>query len=176
MKRLFFVFTVLAGLMGCGYHTAGRGDLIPITVKTIAVPAFDNATTRYKLTDQMAEAVAREFIARSRYRVVPNPDTADAVLNGSVLNYTSNATVTDPVSGRQAVVELHVYLRITLTERTTGKVLFTRPYMEVRERYQIAASDAPFDQKNYFEETDVAIRRAAEQTARQVVSSILENF
>ena len=174
IARPVFVFAVF--LTSCGYHVAGRADLVPKTVKTIAVPAFENATIRYKLTDEMAEAVAREFIARTRFRVVPNADTADAVLSGTVLNYTSGATVLEPDTNRAAVVELHIYLRIVLTERASGKVLFTRPNMEVRERYQVAASGAAFDQKNYFEETDTAIRRAATQAASQVVSSILENF
>jgi hypothetical protein len=60
---------------------------------------------------------------------------------------------------------------LDLTERTTGKVLFTRPFMDVRERYQISTDAAAF-----FEESDEAIKRASEQTARQVVSAILENF
>ena len=43
--------------------------------------------------------------------------------------------------------------------------------MDVRERYQISVDPGAF-----FEESDTAIKRASEQTARQVVSAILENF
>ena len=39
---------------GCGYHLAGRAELLPKTIKTVAVPAFTNsATTQYKLTDRL---------------------------------------------------------------------------------------------------------------------------
>jgi RNase P/RNase MRP subunit p29 len=155
----------------CGYSTGGRGELLPKTIHTIAVPAFVNATTRYKITDVMAEAITREFITRTRYQIVANPDAADAVLHGTVINYTSATTVLDPTTSRASAVDLHVYLRLDLTERTTGKVLFTRPFMDVRERYQISTDAASF-----FEESDEAIKRASEQTARQVVSAILENF
>ena len=58
-------------------------DLIPKTVHTIAIPAFTNPTTRYKLTDQLPEAIAREFISRTRYRIVSDPNPADAVLKGA---------------------------------------------------------------------------------------------
>ena len=174
--------TVFAGLLGaCGYHVGGRADLLPKTIHTIAVPAFANASTRYKITDQLPEAIAREFITRTRYRVVSNPDTADAVLRGSVLNFTQELAVADPLAGATVMI-VHVYLQLSLTERATGKVLFSRPNMEVRERYQIAVAppnspdQSSFNQRNYFEETDSAIRRAAEQAARQVVSSIVENF
>jgi hypothetical protein len=73
----------------CGYHTGGHGDLIPKTVHTIAIPAFSNVTTRYKLTDQLPEAITREFISRTRYRIVKDTSAADAILDGAVLSYQS---------------------------------------------------------------------------------------
>jgi len=155
----------------CGYHTGGRADLVPKTVHTIAIPAFTNATTRYKLTDQLPEAIAREFIARTRYRIVTNPDTADAVLDGTVLGYASFPTVFDPKTGRASAVELRVVMRVSLRERVSGHLLYNRPNFEVRERYQISIDPAAF-----FEESDSALVRASQQTARQVVSSILESF
>jgi hypothetical protein len=164
-----FVAALLAA--SCGYHTGGRADLVPKTVHTVSIPAFHNATTRYKLTDQLPEAIAREFIARTRYRIVSDPGAADAVLEGTVLSYSSFTTVVDPNSQRASAVELHVALRIDLRERATGKILYTRPNFEVRERYQISIDPAA-----YFEESDAALARASQQTARQVVSSILEAF
>ena len=155
----------------CGYHTGGHADLVPKTVHTIAIPAFSNGTTRYKLTDQLPEAIAREFIARTHYRIVSDADTADAVLSGSVLTYTSFPTVFDPTTGRASAVEVHVTMRVDLVERATGKKLYTRPNFEMRERYQISIDPAAF-----FEESDAALARASEQTAQQVVSSILDNF
>jgi outer membrane lipopolysaccharide assembly protein LptE/RlpB len=158
-------------LAACGYHTGGQADLVPKTVHTIAIPAFTNQTTRYKLTDQLPEAIAREFISRTRYRIVSDPDTADAVLTGSVLTYTSAPTVLDPKTQRASAVEVHVTMRLSLVERATGKVLYTRPNFEMRERYQISIDPAAF-----FEESDAALARASQQTAQQVVSSILDNF
>lgn len=155
----------------CGYHTGGRAELLPATVHSIAVPAFSNVTTRYKLTDQLPEAITREFISRTRYRIVPETSEADAVLEGSVLGYTSFPTVYDPATSRASAVEVHVTLRLSLTERTSGKVLFSRPNFELRERYQISIDPAAF-----FEESDSALARASQQTARDVVSAILENF
>ena len=155
----------------CGYHTGGHADLVPKTVHTIAIPAFTNQTTRYKLTDQLPEAIAREFISRTRYRIVADPSAADAVLTGSVLTYTSFPTVFDPTTGRASAVEVHVTMRLDLVERASGKTLYTRPNFEMRERYQISIDPAAF-----FEESDAALARASQQTAQQVVSSILENF
>jgi hypothetical protein len=62
-------------------------------------------------------------------------------------------------------------MQISLTDRATGQVLFTRPGMEVRERYEVAT-----DQRAYFEESDIAVERMSRGVARSVVSAVLENF
>jgi hypothetical protein len=155
----------------CGYHTGGHGDLIPKTVHTIAIPAFSNVTTRYKLTDQLPEAITREFISRTRYRIVTDTNSADAILDGAVLSYQAFPTILDPATGTASAVEVHVGLRLSLRERTTGKILYSRPNYEIRERYEIS-----IDPTAYFEESDSALARASQQTAQQVVSSILEAF
>jgi hypothetical protein len=158
-------------LAGCGYRVAGHADLLPKTIKTIAIPAFGNLTVRYKLTDQLPEAIAREFISRTRYRVVKDMNTADAILRGAVLNYFAYPTIFDPQTGRASGVQIHVIMQVSLVERATGKTLFTRPSFEIRERYQIST-----DPGVYFEESDTALARVSMQAARQVVTAILENF
>jgi RNase P/RNase MRP subunit p29 len=171
VKRLLTAVLCTAALSSCGYHVAGKGELIPTTVKTIAIPAWGNVTTRYKLTDHIPEALSREFLTRTRYKVVNDVNEADMVLRGAVVRYTAFGTVVDRDTGRATVVELHLLLQVTLTERATGKVLFTRPSFEVRERYEISG-----DPKQYFDESDAALDRASQEAARNVVSSILENF
>lgn len=168
--RVVFALSALS-LISCGYHVAGHSDLLPKSIQTICVPAFFNATTRYKLTDRMPEAVAKELISRTRYHIVSDPNTADAVLRGSIMNYISYATVADPTTGRATAVDLRVYLQVSLVERATGKLLFSRPSLEVRERYEISV-----DPRAYFDESDAALDRASKQVAAQIVTAILENF
>jgi outer membrane lipopolysaccharide assembly protein LptE/RlpB len=156
---------------GCGYHVSGHSDLLPTTIKTIAIPAFGNITGRYRLTEMMPRALTREFISRTRYQVVPEENDADAVLKGAVVNYMFFPSVIDQVSGRAAGIQVLVVLQMTLYERVSGKVLFTSPAMEVRNRYEIA-----IDPKAYLEESDLALERVSRDVARSVVSSVLENF
>jgi outer membrane lipopolysaccharide assembly protein LptE/RlpB len=165
------VLPTLALLGGCGYHVADRGTLIPATVKTIAVPAFGNATNRYKLTDQLPEAIKRELIARTRYRLVTDPSRADAILRGAVTNYSSGATVIDTTNNRAGVADLRLSLQVSLVERSTGKVLFNRPSFDIHESYEVSE-----DPRQYFEETDTALSRVAKEAAQQVVTAILDNF
>jgi len=156
---------------GCGYHVSGKGDTLPKTLRTIAIPAFRNLTVRYKLNDHLPEAIAQEFIARSRYTVVPDEKDADMVLHGAVLNFVSYPIIFDQATGRATALQVNVTLSVTLTERESGKVLYSRPTFEMHQRYEIS-----IDPNKYFEESDTALERLSHDTARQVVSAILENF
>jgi hypothetical protein len=158
-------------LVSCGYRFAATDNALPKTIRTVSIPAFTNLTTRYKLTDQLPEVISREFITRTRYRVVSDSNTADAVLRGTVVNYSFYPTIFDPATFRAAFAELHVTLSVTLTERATGKVLFSRPSFDVTATYQISP-----DATQYFEESDPALKRAGQQVARSIVSAVLENF
>lgn len=158
-------------LTGCGYRVGSRSDLLPAAIQTIAIPAFDNLTSRYRLSEKLPAAIGREFISRTRYRIVTDPDEADAVLRGAVVNLMTFPQVADPTSGRSVGTQVTVVLQVSLTERQSGKVLFTRPSMDFRQRYEIAVN-----QSQYFEESDVALDRLSRDVARTLVSSVLEAF
>jgi hypothetical protein len=173
MKAGFLVVLslCLVSLTSCGYHVSGKADLLPKRIRTIAIPAFGNATTKYKLSEQLTSAVTREFISRTRYRIVADPNQAEAILTGAVINFYSYPTIFDPVTGRASSVQATVILQIALTDRSSNAVLFTRPNFEVRERYEISV-----DSHAYFEESDAAMERLSRDVARSVVSAVLENF
>lgn len=169
IRRL--VLSVLMSTLGCGYHVAGHADLLPRNIQTIAVPAFNNVTTRYKLADHLAAAITRELISRTRYHVVADPNQADAVLSGTVMNLFSYPTLFDQKTGRATGVQTSVFLQVNLTNRASGAVLFSRPNLEFRERYEISV-----DSRAYFDESDTAMERLSRDVARSLVSAILENF
>ena len=170
-RCVLLAMAACAVFTGCGYHVSGHSDLLPSTIKTIAIPAFGNATTRYRLTELMPRSLTREFITRTRYQVVADENNADAVLRGAVLNYLYIPTVVDQDTGRSAGVQVLVVLQLNLVEKATGKVLYTQPGLEIRNRYEIAT-----DPKVYFEESDLALERLSRDVARTVVSSVLEAF
>ncbi len=162
---------VLLPFAGCGYRVAGRADALPKSLHTIAIPAFANLTIRYKLTDRLATSITREFLSRTRYQVIADPAQADMVLDGAVVSYVSYPIIFDPASGRASSVQMSVVLNVSLRERSSGAVLFSRSRMEFRERYEIGV-----DQQTYFEESDPALERLSRDVARTVVSAVVENF
>jgi hypothetical protein len=170
-RKLAHPAALLLLMSACGYHVAGHADLMPKTIKTIAIPAFGNATVHQKLSQLISEDLTREFISRTRYRIVADPQQADAVLQGSVTRFDSGATIIDPASNRATGAVVVVILQVSLTDRQTGKVLFSRPSYEFRERYEIS-----IDPQAYFDESGTAIIRLSRDVARSVVTAILVNF
>jgi len=168
-RAALLVGTIFA--TSCGYHTGGKAVLIPNTVHTISVAAFGNATVRNTLARLLPADITREFESRTAYVIVSDPGTADAVLTGTLTAFSTMGTTTDPITGRATSAQVVATLSITLTDRKTGKVIYTNPHYEFRERYEVAT-----DPKVYFDESGTAIERVARDVARSVVSAILEAF
>ncbi len=171
MRGLGLPAAALLALSGCGYHVGGHANLLPKTIKTIAVPAFGNVSTNHRLPVLLTADVTRELISRTHYAIVADPNQADAILTGVVANFFTSPTIFDPISGRATGVQAIVALQLTLTDRQTGKALFSRPTSEFRERYEIST-----DPQQYFDESGTAIQRLSRDIARSVVTALLEKF
>jgi hypothetical protein len=155
---------------GCGYHLSGKGDLMPASTKTVAVD-FRNATTRYDLARMLPADVTREFLTRTRYKVIEDRTQADVILHGTVVNMFPSPTTSDPNTGRATGALVLVLLNLSLTERATGKTLWARNGWDFRERYEVST-----DPQVYFDESGPAMQRLSRDVARAVVSTILEHF
>lgn len=170
LTRLFLIAACSLALTGCGYHVAGSTNLLPTGIHTIAVTPWTSLGVQYKLPNAITEAVSRELISRTRYKIVSDPAKADAVLTGAVANMFSNATVADPVTGRSTGAQVIVRIQVKLADKS-GKVLFNRPNLEYRERYELSINPG-----QYFDENAAALDRLSKDVARSVVSAILEDF
>jgi outer membrane lipopolysaccharide assembly protein LptE/RlpB len=156
---------------GCGYHTAGRSIQLPQNVKTIAVPAFKNETTTYRIEQMLTASVVREFVTRTHYSILNDPSSdADATLRGTVLSTAASPLAYDTATGRAASVMVVVSMKVTLSDRQ-GKVLYQNPAYLFREQYEVSQ-----DLQSFFEEDSPAFRRLAQDFARTLVSNILEGF
>jgi hypothetical protein len=158
-------------LAGCGYHIAGQADTVPDGIRTIAVPAFQNGTTEYKIEQYVTQAVVRELLSRTRYQVVNREENADATLYGSVTAFLAFPQNFDPITNRATTVTTITRLQLNLVDRRNGATIYQNPGLEYRDRYEVSA-----DPKAYFEERQAALQRSSEAMAREVISAVLEGF
>ncbi len=171
MRRLFAALVLAAVCSGCGYHIAGKADTIPDEIRTIAVPAFQNGTTEFKIEQYITQAVIREFLSRTRYQVVNREENADATLQGSVTGFLAFPQNFDPITNRATTVTTITRLQVNLVDRRSGASLYQNPNLEYRERYEVSS-----DPTVYFEERQAALQRSSEAMARTLVSAVLEGF
>jgi outer membrane lipopolysaccharide assembly protein LptE/RlpB len=171
VKAWAFAVLLLPAITGCGYHTAGHAAQLPESVRTIAVPAFKNETTTYRIEQMLTSSVVREFTTRTHYRILNDPsDTADATLRGTILSTTASPLAYDTATGRAASLLVVVSIKVSLSDRN-GKVLYQNPAYLFREQYEVSQ-----DLSSFFEEDSPAFRRLSQDFARTLVSNILEGF
>lgn len=187
LPALCVLLVALTVLASCGYHAAGQASLLPPGLKVIAVPALKNDTTRYRIEQRMTEAVVREFIARTRYRIVPSEESADAVLHGEITSFEAIPAVFDttPVTApnsttapaintttaRATTMLLSVHMKVLLEERETKRALYKNDDYLFRQPYEISTDPAKF-----FDEQGPALERMSRDFAARLVSDVLENF
>jgi outer membrane lipopolysaccharide assembly protein LptE/RlpB len=155
---------------GCGYHTAGRANLLPSDLRVLAVPAFVNQTQTYKIEQMLTAAVVQEFVTRTHYRLTSDPHAADAVLRGVVTAAATTPLTYDTTTGRASTVLVIVSMNVVLTD-AKGRTLYENPSYVFREQYQVSQELSTF-----FEEDSPAVRRLSSEFARTLVSNILEAF
>lgn len=171
MSRAALLLMALVGVSsGCGYHTAGKANLLPSDLRTLAIPAFANHTQTYRIEQMLTAAVVQEFGTRTKYRITADPGSADAVLRGTVLTSSTTPLTYDSRTGRAATVLVIVSMNVSLTDRQ-GKVLYQNPSYTFREQYQVSE-----ELSSFFEEDSPAFQRLSREFARTLVSNVLEAF
>jgi outer membrane lipopolysaccharide assembly protein LptE/RlpB len=173
-RRLSLALALAASILsltGCGYHVAGRSSRLPAEWKEIAVPAFKNDTMRYRIEQRLTAAVIREFLSRTKYRIVQDQAAADAVLHGEVLSIETAPVIFDSTTGQVTTQLVTLHVRIHLIDNRTQKAVYHNNDMVFRDEYQISS-----DVQSFFEEQNPTLDRMARAFASQLVSNVLENF
>jgi outer membrane lipopolysaccharide assembly protein LptE/RlpB len=178
---------VCLGAVGCGYHVAGHGpDALPKTIHVIAVPTLENKTNTFKIEQRLTAATIHEFLAKTRYKIVSDPNGGDAVLTGKVLSLEilpilfQTPTATTATEQATAMI-VTMKCEVTLTERDSEKVLFHTDNFVFRNEYQLATvgqtpNESRGNVEEIFQESDPAFQRMAQDFASRLVAAVVENY
>jgi hypothetical protein len=171
LRGLASALALAIAASSCGYRVAGKADVLPDEIQTIAIPPVENASTEYKIEQALRSALVHEFNTRTRYRITSDPDGADAMLTAVVLVFNDFPVNFDPATDRASTVQTETQLHVALWDRKKGGLIYENPHLVVKEMYEVSIDPAA-----YFEERQVAILRASRAAAREVVSGILSGF
>lgn len=154
---------------GCGYHIAGRAANLPSSWHTVAIPAFVNRTPTYRIEQRVTGAVVHEFLARTKFRIVPSPDDADAVLSGEITDIEVTPLLFDASTGHVTTMLVTIKLKVALQDLATKKIVYQNGNFVFRDEYQLSG-----DETKFFQEEDPATGRMSREFARDLVSAVLE--
>jgi len=155
----------------CGYRRAGTGASLPRHIRTIAIPAFQNASLQYRVEQRFTHAVIEEFLRRGRrMKITSDPTGADALLTGNIRSFSLGGVLLDE-TGRVRVYQITIAVAVTLRDQTTNQVLFDNQNYVFRGEYEL-----PEGPESLFDEEGAAVARIARQFARSLVSTILEGL
>ena len=162
-------------LPGCGYSLAGRGSFLPDYIRVIGIPTFANRTPLFNLETQMTEKVRAEFIGRGKYRIVPDAQNVDALLNGEV----SGVSITPLSFTNQQLASRYMITmtaRVELRDQRENKVLWENPALVFRQEYEAQSGQTALDPTAFFGQDQNALERMTTEFSRSIVSAILEAF
>jgi hypothetical protein len=125
-----------------------------------------------------------EFIARTKYRIVSSPESADAVLHGEITSFeavpavfdttkapTSTSATVNTTTARATTMLISVHMKVLLEETETKKTLYKNDNYLFRQPYEIST-----DPSKFFDEQGPALERMSRDFAARLVSDVLENF
>ena len=117
------VLLLTSGYTEC-YKPVGRGEALPKHIHTLAIPAFQNPSLRFKVEQRFTKAVVDEAIRRARpLHIVSTAEGADAVMLGTIKNFVFRPVLLDDF-GRARIFELTIYVGLTVRDQTKNKVLY----------------------------------------------------
>ena len=134
-----------------------------------------NRTTLFNLETQMTDKVRAELIGRGKYKIVPNAQSVDALLNGEVTGVNiSPLTFTGQQLASRYVITMSA--RVELRDQRENSVLWENPGLIFRQEYEGQSGQTALDPAAFFGQDQNALDRMTSEFARSIVSAILEAF
>ncbi len=176
-RRLALALLGAPVLQACGgYALVGKGVNLDPSIKRIGVPLFKDASGKAGLDQKITEKVIEELLKRGHFDVVPDATGVDALVEGSIVNYTSQpvgfATETGTAASSQASrYAIVLVARVRYSKTGVAQPIWQSDGFTQREEYDVGE-----DPSSYFDQEELAIDRLALAFARNIVAGMLEAF
>lgn len=118
-RSFLFLLLISLALSGC-FRYSFTGTSIPEDVNSVYIPFFADQSSSGvgNLSDRLNQALIDRFINQTRLQLANNRGSADAVLEGSIVNYTNQAF---SVTGEEQANLNEVTISVRATFQYTNK-------------------------------------------------------
>jgi hypothetical protein len=155
----------------CGYALAGRGSFLPTDIRVVGIPPLVNRTTFFDVEQILTEKVRNEFIGRGKYRVVPDANGADALLNAEITSISLSPVglTTGQLASRYQFV---LTMKVDFVDARMNKSLWSNDALSFTGEYDLTSVNA----STFVDQQRASFDRIANDIARTVVTAIVEAF
>jgi outer membrane lipopolysaccharide assembly protein LptE/RlpB len=110
-------------LSSCGYHMREKETNLPPEIHSVAIPIFGNRTIETGMESVVTEGLVEKFES-SRRLPVTTSSSADALLTGTILTFTTFPVAVTSSNQFSTEYRATLTLEFTFKDQKTGKVLF----------------------------------------------------
>ncbi|HLA79862.1 MAG TPA: LPS assembly lipoprotein LptE [Vicinamibacteria bacterium] len=161
-------------LSSCGYALVGRGTVVDPSIKRIGVPLFrDAGTGKTSLDQKITQKVIEELLKRGRFDVVQQATEVDAVVDGELLSYRSQAAALTGEAGQSAQAsryQIVLTARVKYSKTGATEAIWANDSFSVQDEWDVGEASSFFDRE------EQAIERLAGVFARNLVAAMMEAF
>lgn len=155
------------GVAGCGYSLRSS---LPPHIRTIHVRTLENRTQEPGIEALITQALVEAVVTSGRVQLAASPAQADAVLEGAVVEYGLTSLAFDRAAN-VAQYRLQIALSLVLKDRVRDTVIWRQDRVADRADFRVAGTVA-----GTLAQEDAALRRAAVEVSRAIVSLAFEGF
>ncbi|MGD0278955.1 MAG: LptE family protein [Smithella sp.] len=157
-------------LFGCGYTFSPQGKYIENRIQRVYVKSFDNKTAQAEVENYFRTAFINQFVQNSRFKIVNNEESADAIVKGTVLNL-NRTPLSYLQNGLTAEERATIILEVTFQENDSGKLIWSSKSMSGSVDYAIS------DDINLLSATrKQALIKLANDTAEKAFNLMMSGF
>lgn len=173
MRRAAAALLALASLSSCGYALVGRGTVVDPSIRRIGVPLFRDATGKAGLDQKITQKVIEELLKRGRFDVVQQATGVDAMVDGELLSYRSQAAALTGDAGQNTQAsryQIVLTARVKYTKTGATETIWANDSFSVQDEWDVG------DAGSFFDREEQAIDRLAGAFARNLVAAMMEAF
>jgi hypothetical protein len=160
MKKYFCIFCLMI-FSSCGFYSFSGSTL---SVKTVAVPIFENETVEVDVEESIASEIRDAIIKDGNMKVV-SESQADAVLSGKIVDVKEEAD-TFSKSEQANQFKIRVFADISFFDKRRNKVIWEEKRMEGWARYDAKDTSA----------RDEAINEALQMLAKDIIDKTVSGW
>ena len=166
VSTLLIACTILVS--ACGYRLVGTGNKLPVHIRTLSIPVFENRTDQPELHRNLTDAVREAFLNDARVKIV-SEGKADLVVKGTLSYYDVR-----PIAFNNQDVATQYWVKITIDlnakDRVKKKIYLKQ---QLKTRWDYTANENVIDSE---EARLQALKEAYQDLALRMVSLFLDPF